>query len=142
MANNDLGKYNWTGIDGVDPKPYATKIKYYCPRSDWGFPSTGKRVMYIQCEMDGYWSNQFIIEECQKLRCPEQPPEGPRGPGAERIYDLQITRYKCQNGHQFEDGSFPYFEVECLNKRWRPSKIPKCIPRKCSTTSAPIIYKG
>ena len=142
VRNNDLGSYNWTGIDGQDPKPYATKIRYFCPKHGWGFPSTGERMMFIQCEMDGYWSNQFIIEECMKLPCPDQPPDKPDGPGAARIYNPQITQYKCQNGFMFEDGSFPFLGVECLNRKWRPQNLPKCIPRKCSELEAPIGFKG
>ena len=33
MRNNDMGMYNWTGVDGEDPRPYATAIKYHCPRA-------------------------------------------------------------------------------------------------------------
>ena len=27
VRNNDMGMFNWTGIDGVDPRPYATAIR-------------------------------------------------------------------------------------------------------------------
>ena len=141
VANNDLGMYNWTGIQGRDPRPYATKVKYFCPRRGWGFPSSGKDEMYITCEMDGYWSNLQVIEECMKLPCPGQPPSLPNGPGAEFVYDPYITHYRCQNGYMFEDGHFPYLKVECLNRKWNPRKLPACIPRKCNA-DMPIPYKG
>ena len=28
VRNNDMGMFNWTGVDGVDPRPYATAIRY------------------------------------------------------------------------------------------------------------------
>ena len=27
VRNNDMGMFNWTGVDGVDPLPYATAIR-------------------------------------------------------------------------------------------------------------------
>ena len=27
VRNNDMGMFNWTGIDGEDPRPYATAIR-------------------------------------------------------------------------------------------------------------------
>ena len=67
VENNDLGKYNWTGVQGIDPRPYATGIRYWYPRNGWGFPSNGEWEVYIYCEMDGYWSNLDTIEQCEKL---------------------------------------------------------------------------
>ena len=64
VKNNDLGRYNWTGTDGVDPRPYATAIKYFCPRENWGYPSTGESEVTIHCRNDGTWSNAFNIETC------------------------------------------------------------------------------
>ena len=38
VRNNDMGMYNWTGVDGEDPRPFATSIEYFCPREGWGYP--------------------------------------------------------------------------------------------------------
>ena len=141
VENNDLGKYNWTGIDGVDPRPFATQIRYYCPRRGWGFPSTGARETFITCEMDGSWSNLNAIEECIKLPCAKDPPLPPSGPGAEFVYGLEMLYYRCQNGYKFANGDFPYFIVECLNRKWIPRKLPACIPRTCSS-KIPQHFKG
>lgn len=65
MKNNDLGMYNWTAVEGVDPRPYATAIKYYCPRDNWAYPSTGFNEVMVYCLKDGTWSNEFNIETCQ-----------------------------------------------------------------------------
>ena len=65
VKNNDLGMYNWTAVEGVDPRPYATAIKYYCPRENWAYPSTGFNEVMVYCLKDGTWSNQFNIETCQ-----------------------------------------------------------------------------
>ena len=59
-----MGKYNWTGVDGEDPRPYATAIEYYCPRVGWGYPSTGEDRTVIHCQQDGIWSNEVNIESC------------------------------------------------------------------------------
>ena len=64
MRNNDLGMYNWTGVDDVDPRPYAAAIKYYCPRDNWGYPSDGTNEKTIFCQKDGTWSNDADIEPC------------------------------------------------------------------------------
>ena len=65
VKNNDLGMFNWTAVEGVDPRPYATAIKYYCPRENWAYPSTGFNEVMVYCLKDGTWSNQFNIETCQ-----------------------------------------------------------------------------
>ena len=57
--------FNWTAVEGVDPRPYATAIKYYCPRDNWAYPSTGFNEVMVYCLKDGTWSNQFNIETCQ-----------------------------------------------------------------------------
>ena len=36
-------------VQGIDPRPYATSIRYWCPRNGWGFPSSGEWEVYI------YW---------------------------------------------------------------------------------------
>ena len=65
VKNNDLGMYNWTAVEGVDPRPYATAIKYFCPRDNWAYPSTGFNEVMVYCLKDGTWSNEFNIETCQ-----------------------------------------------------------------------------
>ena len=65
VKNNDLGMFNWTAVEGVDPRPYATAIRYYCPRENWAYPSTGYNEVMVYCLKDGTWSNQFNIETCQ-----------------------------------------------------------------------------
>ena len=64
VRENDLGRSNWTGEDGVDPRPYATRIRYYCPRDGWGYPSNGLNEKIIYCQRDGSWSNDVNIETC------------------------------------------------------------------------------
>ena len=141
VRNNDVGSYNWTGQEGEQPRPFATQIRYFCPREGWGYPSTGDREQLITCQMDGSWSNLKVIEDCEKLPCPSPPPAAPPGPGAERIYNPQISRYKCRNGHQFSSGHFPFFPVECHNRGWAPVRLPECVPRKCSERR-PQEYSG
>ena len=64
VAQNDLGMSNWTGVDGEDPRPFATQIKYFCRREGWGYPSTGENEQWINCQWDGQWSNYANIETC------------------------------------------------------------------------------
>ena len=64
MAQNDLGMSNWTGVDGEDPRPFATQIVYFCRREGWGYPSTGANETWINCQWDGQWSNDVNIEQC------------------------------------------------------------------------------
>ena len=47
-------------VQGIDPRPYATSIRYWCPRNGWGFPSNGE------------WSNLDTIEQCEKLSYPRR----------------------------------------------------------------------
>ena len=58
---------NWTGVEGVDPRPYATAIKYYCRREGWGYPSDGTKEKTIYCQRDGTWSNEENIETCMSM---------------------------------------------------------------------------
>ena len=107
-----MGMFNWTGISGVDPRPYATAIKYYCPRPGWGYPSNGENETTIYCQQDGTWSNDANIETCismllliflvvginkclfPELPCPSAPPPAPDGEGSERIFGAEITLYR------------------------------------------------
>ena len=59
-----MGMFNWTGVDGEDPRPYATAIHYYCPKEGWGYPSSGENEKTIHCQTDGTWSNEANIETC------------------------------------------------------------------------------
>ena len=68
VYQNDLGMSNWTGVDGVDPRPYATAIKYFCRRKGWGYPTTGDNETTIYCRWDGTWSNDANIESCISKR--------------------------------------------------------------------------
>ena len=73
------------------------------------------------------------------MSCPLLPPPAPEGEGAERRFGVDVTRwsvipgpasvarYRCRNGHQWEDGSWPYLEMECLNRRWVPPTLPQCV---------------
>ena len=38
-----MGMYNWTGVDGEDPRPFATSIEYFCPREGWGYPRSDQK---------------------------------------------------------------------------------------------------
>ena len=64
VYQNDLGMSNWTGVDGVHPRPYATAIKYFCRRKGWGYPTIGDNETTIYCRWDGTWSNDANIESC------------------------------------------------------------------------------
>ena len=143
VKNNDLGMFNWTAVEGVDPRPYATAIKYYCPRDNWAYPSTGFNEVMVYCLKDGTWSNQFNIETCQSIKgrlsnskvdnfspemfCPDQPPPAPEGEGSERVFGMEVTKYRCKNGFEWSNGKWPYLEMECLNKKWAPKTLPECV---------------
>ena len=45
-------------MQGIDPRPYATGIRYWYPRN-----------VHL---LDGYWSNLDTIEQCEKLSCPRR----------------------------------------------------------------------
>jgi len=53
---------NWTEVSG-NARPYATLIKYWCNKTNWGFPSTGLQEAWAMCNHDGIW-NITEIEEC------------------------------------------------------------------------------
>jgi hypothetical protein len=42
---------------------------------------------------------------CLVLPCANQPPPAPPGEGAERIYNVDITNYRCPNGYMWETGN-------------------------------------
>ena len=38
-----------------------------------------------------------------------------------------ILLYKrCANGYEWNNGRWPYLEMECLNKKWVPAELPSC----------------
>jgi hypothetical protein len=41
-------------------------------------------------------------------------------------FGVEVTTYRCPNGYMWETGHFPYFEVECLNKKWSSKTLPAC----------------
>ena len=59
-----MGMYNWTDPTGVRPRPYASAVRYFCPRKDWGYSSDGLNERVVFCQMDGTWSNDVDIEPC------------------------------------------------------------------------------
>ena len=61
--------------------------------------------------------------------CAELPPRAPEGEGAERVFGMEVTRYRCPNGFQWEGGQWPYLEMECLNKKWAPKQLPSCVSK-------------
>ena len=67
--------------------------------------------------------------------CPDPPPPAVGGEGSERIYSPEVTNYRCQNGFKWEEKNNLelvglYLQMECLNKKWTPKKLPPCV-RKC-----------
>ena len=59
--------------------------------------------------------------------CPDQPPPAPEGEGSERVFGMEVTKYRCKNGFQWPNGKWPYLEMECLNKKWAPKTLPECV---------------
>ena len=55
--------------------------------------------------------------------------KGDQGEGAERVFGMEVTRYRCPNGFLWEGGQWPYLEMECLNKKWAPRKLPACVSK-------------
>ena len=42
---------------------------------------------------------------------------------------LWLYLFRCQNGYEWNNGKWPYMEMECLNKRWVPENLPSCKSR-------------
>ena len=59
--------------------------------------------------------------------CANLPPPGPGGEGSERIFGMEITKYRCKNGYEWPGNRWPYLEMECLNKKWAPAALPECV---------------
>ena len=68
-----------------------------------------------------------IISFSPEMFCPEQPPPAPEGEGSERVFGMEVTKYRCKNGFQWSNGKWPYLEMECLNKKWAPKTLPECV---------------
>ena len=65
---------NWTGTDGIDPRPYATRIRYYCRREGWGYPSSGDNDFNITCQWDGQWNQTSQqLPKCIWVACINPP---------------------------------------------------------------------
>ena len=64
-----------------------------------------------------------------ELPCPEQPVPAKDGEGSERNYGPEITTYRCPNGYMWQDGQWPYLQMECLNRKWVPKELPDCKSR-------------
>ena len=62
-----------------------------------------------------------------ELPCPLQPPPATDGEGSERVFGVEVTKYRCKNGFKWEGGQWPYLEMECLNKKWSPKTLPQCV---------------
>ena len=62
-----------------------------------------------------------------EMFCPEQPPPAHEGEGSERVFGMEVTKYRCKNGFQWSNGKWPYLEMECLNKKWAPKQLPECV---------------
>jgi hypothetical protein len=79
-----------------------------------------------------------------ELPCKEDPPPVLAGEGAEMNFGVEVTTYRCPNGYMWETGDFPYFEVECLNKKWSRKDLPACksgLPC-CNICNAPGSQRG
>ena len=50
------------------------------------------------------WVKSLIV--CLVLPCASQPPAAPAGEGAERIYGVDVTNYRCPNGYMWQTGPF------------------------------------
>ena len=62
MGNNDAGMMSWTETPGT-LRPYGTLVKYWCPKINWGYPSTGTNQTWSRCGEEGHW-NVTDIEAC------------------------------------------------------------------------------
>ena len=59
------------------------------------------------------------------LPCPKAPPAAPIGGWS--WYGKAETTYKCPNGHEFLDGSYPNSSANCnLLKQWEPDEQMEC----------------
>ena len=59
------------------------------------------------------------------LPCPVDPP--PARPGEWKYYGSLKTEYKCPNGFEFEDGTYPKSSLKCsVDKTWEPKILKKC----------------
>ena len=74
---------------------------------------------------------QLSLVECNfllnfsVLPCPKTPPDPPIGGWS--WYGIAETTYKCPNGHEFLDGSYPNSTAKCnLLKQWEPSEQMEC----------------
>ena len=65
------------------------------------------------------------------LPCPKLPPGKPEGGWFE--YDLQNSKYKCPNGHEFLNDQigqryYPYWYSNCtIAKAWDPPAVDDCV---------------
>ena len=70
------------------------------------------------------------------LPCPKAPPAAPIGGWS--WYGKIETTYKCPNGHEFLDGSYPNSSANCnLLKQWEPDKQMECQGK----AKGPVLYK-
>ena len=49
---DDKGMSDWNNVS----QSYGTKIKYYCPKAGWGFPSNGLSEVFNECQADKTWT--------------------------------------------------------------------------------------
>ena len=48
-------------------------LKNRCPRSGWGFPTSGDKEVWNYCQANKKW-NLTAVEDCELLPCPTKPP--------------------------------------------------------------------
>ena len=59
------------------------------------------------------------------LPCLDPPP--PKPTGGWSWYGFSETKYKCPDGYEFLDGSFPYAYAKCnLMQKWEPAEQMEC----------------
>ena len=73
------------------------------------------------------WSAEQITSFSPEMFCPEEPPPAPEGEGSEKVFGMEVTKYRCKNGFEWSNGKWPYLEMECLNKKWAPKTLPECV---------------
>ena len=59
--------------------------------------------------------------------CSAEPPASSGGEGSERVFGMEITKYRCKNGYEWPNKVWPYLEMECLNRKWAPAALPECV---------------